>query len=527
MKKDKPGKQKLVKKKTGKSKSGYIVLALALLLFALGCYTTTNQLPELISLDKIGQMLQQLLATPQMPEGSGALPTEPGATYPVWTDPTRPSHSGSSSGSSTPSKPSNATFAVNSSASTYSYYGFRFTVGTNNGIKLGTIFRVRSGKTIDNTKDIVVTLSDEDRVLSTLTLPAGDSRHTNWQNQTITIPSGISKCKISIINATSEASSLTVKVVSGAYNVATVEEWKAVPDGASIAVLKSIKLPATNLTAMKSGAGQIPKNLGNKTIYGNLRTISVPTFTVKSTDNSYFVAGSGATLQNVIIEGPVYGTNFSVTDEDGPKKGTFVSGVKAGSITIKNSYISGFRQPLATSGGTVTISNSVLKGGNFANLYVYGNTTFKLTNVTTVQNEEKGAIGVGIFINNTAPSNTFQVSGFNQYTFLTRAQIQTFIKRAVGEYSSMVSITNDDVSKIAQVKHGEHYHCGIVVCGDNSKMSSVTGGNLGTIYVRSSNVSKGFLAATFNAAFYGRPSCGNCAHSISTSYSVSDFLATR
>lgn len=414
-------------------------------------------------------------------------------------------------------------FAIAYSANTKSRFGFTYTVGNNGNIKLGTLFRLLSNRTLDAKQKIVITIKSGNTVLSQKSFPANG----DWASQKIAIPKNISACDISIQYAAAKAVTLSVKVVNGAYNVEDAASWKAVPDGVSIAVLKGFSIPKVNTNAMRSGAGQYAKNIVGQTIYGNLVKISVPTYTIKAEQNNFFLAVSGGKLQDVVIEGPSYGTKVSVLRNDGLELGTFVSGVEATGVTIQNSYISGFRQPLRVNGGNITVQNSTLCGGNIANIYVHASANFKLTNVKTIQFEKDGAIGMGIFLNNSATKNTFQVSKLTQYNYLTLAQVEAFIKRAVGNVGALVSIKDDDLEKIASIKHGNSYHCGIILCGDANQMSNITGGNIKDVYSRTQTITKGTWKLKSNIAFFGQPTCKNCQHSKVSNYNADDFISSK
>lgn len=128
--------------------------------------------------------------------------------------------------------------------------------------------------------------------------------------------------------------------------------------------------------------------------------------------NKEMILLSGGTIDNIYINGPVYPElqyreDESYSDSVSVSTPYYVSGIKTtGNATISNSYVSGFRQPVMaaseaasgqydTANGTTTIINytpaktttikdTVLRGGNYANLTVVsGNVT--LENVTTIQ----------------------------------------------------------------------------------------------------------------------------------------------
>ena len=173
--------------------------------------------------------------------------------------------------------------------------------------------------------------------------------------------------------------------------------------------------------------------------------------------NEYLISLNGATVDNIYIDGPVYaGIQYDMyyaTGKDSNTKrvyGTYadtpfyVSGIKtAGSSTIKNSYVSGFRSPVAATGTLLTISNSTIRGGNYANIdLVDGNLT--MTNVITVQdqngqqatvdadgkaltNSSISVVGAGIMVGKDAVQDSIiTISGyFNQYNWIKEKQTAT------------------------------------------------------------------------------------------------------
>ena len=239
------------------------------------------------------------------------------------------------------------------------------------------------------------------------------------------------------------------------------------------------------------------------------------------------LAVTGGTLQDVVIEGPSYGTKLAVLQSDGAELGTFVSGVETSGVTIHNSYISGFRQPLRVNGGNITIQNSTLCGGNVANIYVHESAKFKLTNVKTIQFERDGVVGMGIFLNNKATNTSFTVSKLTQYNYLTEAQVEKYVKQVLGKAGALFSISEDDLEKIKSIKHGNAYHCGIILCGDSEQMSNITGGNIKDTYVRTSAISRGAWKAKVQIAFFGQPTCKSCQHSKVSNYNADDFLDSK
>ena len=148
----------------------------------------------------------------------------------------------------------------------------------------------------------------------------------------------------------------------------------------------------------------IQVDLSDNTLYGNGYIIDATSYvSTTKTVGDYFISVNGGTIDNVYIDGPVYPTFEYTTSANG----YHVSGIKSeGTSTVQNSYIAGFRQPIALYSGTLDVKNTTLYGGNYANLQVNGG-TLNLTDVTTVQPETgmtdtfsqtQKVIGLGIVV---------------------------------------------------------------------------------------------------------------------------------
>ena len=437
---------------------------------------------------------------------------------------------------------SKATFAVNSSIQTQMNYGLgNYAIGTKGAaITWGDLFQ----RTAHVSGQKVILAYDYNGTPFKTEVYGAD-----WEGQQVdfTGVSGNPAITVKIAVAATENDTgeviagewcpLDIRVIAGAYNVKTADDWKDVPSGktderpySSIVVLSDFTLTYNESNAEKKGINtQYSKDLGDGKIYGNYYTISVPKFYVRpsSKANCYFLSFNGGELNNVLIEGPSYGSNVSVLQSDSTSKGTFVSGLYASSVTINNSYISGFREALRANGGTVTISNSTLKGGNWANIYVHGNTTFNLTNVTTIQYEENDFIGVGIFLNNTATSNTLNINGLTQHNYMTKAQLEAILKKTT---SNMGSISNSDVKKFSDVLHGSAYHTGFILWGEDGTSAAITVNQNNENYVQSSKLDKSILFGVYKRSItvYGLKTCSTCNHSSITSYTAKDnFLPSK
>ena len=178
-------------------------------------------------------------------------------------------------------------------------------------------------------------------------------------------------------------------------------------------------------------------NLGGQNMYGNGYVMNATTYKSSKGDNDLtdsLISVSGGTIDNIYLEGPVY----PVLNYDHNKDDFYVSGVQTeANSTIINSYVSGFRQPVRNTSGTLSVTNTTLRGGNYANLLL-SDGNLNLTNVTTVQDQngmantvatDKIAVGatrvtgMGIGLERNALDAKITIKGYlDQYNWIKNGQ---------------------------------------------------------------------------------------------------------
>ena len=139
---------------------------------------------------------------------------------------------------------------------------------------------------------------------------------------------------------------------------------------------------------------------------------------------------SSGTINNIYIDGPVYPklqylvNDCPVSGRSDAETAYYVSGIKVtGNATISNSYVSGFRQPIVVNGGSLSLNNSTLYGGSYANLQLVKG-TLNLTDVTTIQpvdgiaddfGKNVRVVGLGIVVEKDAVTGTKSAITINGY----------------------------------------------------------------------------------------------------------------
>ena len=194
----------------------------------------------------------------------------------------------------------------------------------------------------------------------------------------------------------------------------------------------------------------------------NYRTTKTYTYEHFISDDS-MINIEGGVINNIYIHGPVYPELQYLNDEcntaghdEHVYTGYHVSGIRAtGTSTIINSYVSGFRQPVKAAGILLSLNNTVLRGGNYANLQVVSGNLY-LKDVTTIQDQNgvqatiansKGVYpfvtGVGILVESSAIGTTFTIDGYlDQHNWIEKNQSASLpvISTAFGESIDMNTI---------------------------------------------------------------------------------------
>lgn len=357
---------------------------------------------------------------------------------------------------------------------------------------------------------------------------------------------------LSTFNSTSTAAKVKVYLVKGAYNVSNAAEWKAVPAETSIAVLDEFPIDGKDDRATCEG---YEKNVGAATVYGNLQTITVTNFkhfTTAQANALAFIMINGGNVDHVIIDGPDYGDKVSITGNDSKNKGTYVHGVRTeGTSTISNSFISGFRAPVQVLSGKITLQNTVLHRGNYANLSVDGAKTAAkeiiADGLTTIQYAVGGNIGAGIAVKYNSGDTTITkgTNGLKQYNYYTETQIKSIASMsssiisaeelglsgwaadlAQGTINAVIKLVtkldSTDFAKLNNVKHGNYYHVGIFELALDVSISGkgATGDPSVTIdgfseYSLDNKAPKDTMGQTITVTVSGEKACSStCTHGV-------------
>ncbi len=309
---------------------------------------------------------------------------------------------------------------------------YLYRVGNGNTVLLSSLFgaaNLANGATVS-----IVIESVSGNVAGSYTANA-----TDWKKGTIKF-TGTGVAKITVdSNAFTVAKTLTVEVIDA----------KNYPSDDTA----SLSATANNVVLLNNISGTFTVSNGY-TFYGNGFTVTLPTASVQNIGNGftgYISIGAsqddgianGGNLDNVRIEGPVYPEMYIYRDQakitdtsdadygDGYNMRYFRNSVivYGGNVTISNCYISGSRTALCLRGGNnVTIENTTLSGGAYANMQICAGSKVTLRDLTTVQvdtpdsyGKGKTAHGLGIAVDSDVV-DLYIEGELNQYNWLCQDQ---------------------------------------------------------------------------------------------------------
>ncbi len=333
---------------------------------------------------------------------------------------------------------------------------YLYRVGNANAVALSSLFepvnanaKARSAGAAIESGAVSVTIEKlypETNVAGTLTANAAD-----WTKGTIQF-TGTGPVKLTITDGEDCTPTVLTLEVVDAKNTTVPASATA----SNIVLLNDISNASFNVS-------------GGYTFYGNGFTVALPTDHVIKAGSGFTgyitVLGDGGNLDNVQIVGPVYPERYIYRSqsESGETCSYFKNSVivRSGDCKISNSYISGSRAAVCISAGAdsnVTIENTELSGGVFANLEIKNAESVTLRNVTTVQKElvdsygmNKRMMGLGVVVDDPNGDTGVYIEGtFNQYNWLSEEQWNAFVPS--GYASAFPKFFTDETT------YGKYWH---------------------------------------------------------------------
>lgn len=431
---------------------------------------------------------------------------------------------------------SKSAFDIISSVDTQTKYNFPFVVGTTgHTVTLKELFTPKSGVTVTGHVEVSTDNGNTWKEYTAAQWNAGIALNDFVADAAA---DGSLTLVMKLDGGTYDPSiALSLKVVDGAYNVAEYDDWEDAPNNTNIVLFNSITIDkaehseqyeTTDSEGNKhknvdfAGEGYTSKNIGSKTIYGNLKSITVKEYLIYSYSFNYLINTKGGKVDRLIVIGPDYrGMDTSITGDHAQNYGNYVAAVMAsGNSTISNCFLSGFRSPVHATGSksVITISNTTLHLGNYANLYVDNQVTLNINNVTTVQYSKKdaqgnitGYAGGGIsYKHNAGATQVINATNLTQYNFLSEKEVQGVVDQAAAVAGklggALVSAECKDYALMGDVTHTingtPYYHMGVTALNLNgSAYAQPTG--LGSNFSAPIVITKNFGVADVTMYVWG------------------------
>lgn len=312
---------------------------------------------------------------------------------------------------------------------------YLYRVGNANAVSLGKLFSAKEGKTVESAE-----VEFEVTALEGNATADYSKNETDWTLSTLKF-SNTGTVKL-CIKENSKTAQLYLEVVEG-KNVSVFSDLDSSNNNVLLGNIKITQNGYFNVT---------------KTLFGNGFTFDI---SGGRNANEGIIYLSGGTLDNLNIVGEVYTTYAETMYSEYSSAAVRTSGTSK----ITNCCISNCRSAVRVYDGKLTVENSVLLGGRYANMEIFGGDV-KLKNVTTVNmsDTKNKVLGLGIVFDGSGGSLEAD-ENFVQYNWVKesdnqyipeKTQLQTYFNQMFGytdfvyEYSGekyvntgIISVTSD------------------------------------------------------------------------------------
>ncbi len=319
---------------------------------------------------------------------------------------------------------------------------FLYRIGNQNAVTLGSLFAEKA-EVSGNVSVSIESISD------TTTFKPQTYSASNWATETLSFTGYTGIVKVTITdNDYCIPTELYLEVVD-AYNRTTASF------GGNSVLLNDV---STSSTLSASGV-----------VYGNGFTVNMENAPISEKNGAVFHLYDGAVLKNLGIRGKEF-TSVAMNAND---TNYGVSAVRAwGTVVIENCYISGCRSAVSVTGNELTIKDSVIANGVYANVD-FRSGILNLHNVTTVNEPHSvngtTVVGLGIVGNMTASAGRqLNITGtLTQYNWVSKTDCSNI--KATGVDSIFNSVfTEEKYASLRYTYNGTPYvNTGILsLCSD-------------------------------------------------------------
>lgn len=363
------------------------------------------------------------------------------------------------------------------------YIDHRYTIGDDNPIKLGTLFKpseIFTGVALNETITVRIykgaTPSGDGTPSSPTSVVEINDITGDWRNYELSLSKDEDITTIEI-GTNENLIYAWVKVVDGKNIYTEAEFINADPannnkpiagtDTQSIVLHSNLDFTNTVLDPnnLAYGKNNVVRTMKDAHLYGNYYTIEAYDFYDPDRDTANgmsFLSTSGdCSLNQVIIDGPIYhSASLSANNIDLSKVisglqtnayGFFCYGVMcSGNMVMNDTYISGFNSPVRLT-GVFEANNTVFSGGAWSNVFINNCTSVTFTDSVTIQ--QKGGytptftnpndadakiLGMGIYVHGKTQKDALSINlnNLEQYNWVSndyKGDFGFYIDLALGE----------------------------------------------------------------------------------------------
>ena len=317
---------------------------------------------------------------------------------------------------------------------------YLYRVGNGNTVTLGTLFKV-DGEGTPNAANVKIKVNGVEANSSVHTEPtrgieAGSTANctyttsaSDWTQSTLKF-TGEGPVSVEIWEGSGEHYTLNLEIVTGNNFVAGA----TLNGNASIVLLGNVKLGASSGT-------NSALTLNGKNLFGNGFEIDATGSNISSKAFG-IISLTNSSIDNAIVNGPTY-TSYSGKYNEDNYAGTIVCYDNA---VITNSRISGAADPVCVYGTNVSVSDTILSGGVFANMHIRNRGGVTVSNLTTVNTQNSLAI---VFYGATSDSYIRINGPLTQHNFISQnatmsnTNASTLKSRVFSETYSKYHFTNN------------------------------------------------------------------------------------
>ena len=297
---------------------------------------------------------------------------------------------------------------------------YLYRVGNGNEVSLSSLFKLATGKTLADDAKVEVSIYDVQRsnvdnqtnkyIFNDASRYVHNTELTgaDWGSAKVTFSSKDA-------NVTTGVSYIEIK----AGNLAPCGLYVEVVDGKNITT--SDTSFSGNAVLLSDITLNAKRTITNGTLYGNGFTIDARDY--HSGEIGMITLNNG-NIDHVRIWGGEFSVRAGSINTDYYNALVYASN---GDCTISNSYLYGTRSPARMDAGNLTLQNTTLEGGTYANIFVNKGISLTLDNVTTIQEMNRhNLLGAGVIVAAADSTSVIIKNELKQYNWVSQSDLEYF-----------------------------------------------------------------------------------------------------